>query len=78
MFAKVILLVRYTGTVSLRVCLLSESLRLIYSDLLELSTLSHSKYKWVITFLDNYSFYYNIAFYTKSLNVVTTTRHKVQ
>ena len=35
----------------------SETLGLIYSDLLELPTLSYSKYKWVITFLDNYFFY---------------------
>jgi len=31
----------------------SETLGLIYSDLLELLTLSYSKYKWVITFLDD-------------------------
>ena len=35
----------------------SETLGLIYSDLLELPTLLYSKYKWVITFLDNYFFY---------------------
>ena len=40
----------------------SEPLGFIHSDLLELLTLSYSKYKWVITFLDNYSSYYNIAF----------------
>jgi len=40
----------------------SEPLELIYSDLFELSILVYPKYKWVITFLDNYSFYYNIAF----------------
>jgi len=32
----------------------SETLELIHSDLLELPTLSYSKYKWVITFLGNY------------------------
>jgi len=32
----------------------SETLGLIYSDLLELPTLLYSKYKWVITFLDDY------------------------
>ena len=31
----------------------SETLGLIHSDLLELLTLSYSKYKWVITFLDD-------------------------
>jgi len=35
----------------------NETLGLIHSDLLELFTLSYSKYKWVITFLDNYFFY---------------------
>ena len=35
----------------------SEILGLIHSDLLELPTLLYSKYKWVITFLDNYFFY---------------------
>ena len=44
----------------------SEPLGLIHSDLLELPTLSYSKYKWVITFLDDYPFC-NIAFlYKKS------------
>jgi len=32
----------------------SETLGLIHSDLLELSILSYSKYKWMITFLDDY------------------------
>jgi len=40
----------------------SETLGLIHSDLLELPTLSYSRYKWVITFLDNYSFYCRVAF----------------
>jgi len=45
----------------------SKSLGLIHSDLLELLILFHSKYKWVITFLDNYFSYYNITFlYKKS------------
>jgi len=43
----------------------SETLGLIYSDLLELPTLSYSKYKWVITFLDDYSSYYRVAFLCK-------------
>jgi len=44
----------------------SETLGLIHSDLLELPTLSYSRYKWVITFLDNYSFYYRVAFLHKN------------
>ena len=43
----------------------SETLRLIHSDLLELPTLLYSKYKWVITFLDDYSSYYRVAFLCK-------------
>ena len=43
----------------------SELLELIHSDLFELPILSYSKYKWVIIFLDNYSFYCNIAFLCK-------------
>ena len=48
----------------------SEPLGLIYSDLLELPTLSYSKYKWVITFLDDYSSYCNIAFLCKKSEAV--------
>jgi len=45
----------------------SETLGLIHLDLLELPTLSYSKYKWVITFLDDYSFYCRVTFlYKKS------------
>ena len=45
----------------------SELLGLIHSDLLELSTLSYSKYKCMITFFNDYSSYCNIAFlYKKS------------
>ena len=45
----------------------SETLGLIHLDLLELSTLSYSKYKWVITFLDDYSSYCRVTFlYKKS------------
>jgi len=45
----------------------SETLGLIHSDLLELPTLSYSKYKWVITFLDDYSSYCRVTFlYKKS------------
>jgi len=43
----------------------SETLGLIHSDLLELPTLSYSKYKWVITFLNDYSFYCRVAFLHK-------------
>jgi len=43
----------------------SKTLGLIHSDLLELPTLSYSKYKWVITFLDDYSFYCRVAFLHK-------------
>jgi len=48
----------------------SETLRLIHSDLLELSTLSYSKYKWVITFLDDYSSYCRVAFLCKKSNAI--------
>jgi len=43
----------------------SEPLELIYSDLLELPTLFYPKYKWIITFFDDYSSFYNIAFLYK-------------
>jgi len=43
----------------------SKTLGLIHLDLLELPTLSYSKYKWVITFLDNYSSYCRVAFLRK-------------
>jgi len=43
----------------------SETLGLIHSDLLELPTLSYSKYKWVITFLDDYFSYCRVAFLRK-------------
>ena len=43
----------------------SKPLRLIHSDHLELPTLSYSKYKWIITFLNNYSSFYNIVFLCK-------------
>jgi len=43
----------------------SETLGLIHSDLLELPTLSYSKYKWVIIFLDNYSSYCRVVFLHK-------------
>jgi len=43
----------------------SETLGLIHSDLLELPTLLYSKYKWVITFLDDYSSYCRVAFLRK-------------
>ena len=48
----------------------SKPLELIYSDLLELPTLFYPKYKWIIIFLDNYSFYYNIAFLHKKSEAV--------
>ena len=43
----------------------SKTLGLIHSDLLELLTLSYSKYKWVITFLDDYFSYCRVAFLCK-------------
>jgi len=43
----------------------SETLELIYSDLLELPNLLYSKYKWVITFLDDYFSYCRVAFLCK-------------
>jgi len=43
----------------------SKPLELIHSDLLELLILFYSKYKWIITFFDNYS-YCNIAFLYKN------------
>jgi len=43
----------------------SKTLGLIHLDLLELPTLSYSKYKWVITFLDDYFFYCRVAFLHK-------------
>jgi len=47
----------------------SETLGLIHSDLLELLTLSYSKYKWVITFLDDYFSYCRVAFLCKKSDV---------
>jgi len=47
----------------------SEILGMIHSDLLELPTLSYSKYKWVITFLDDYFSYCRVAFLHKKLDV---------
>ena len=45
----------------------SEPLGLIHLDLLEFPTLSYSKYKWIITFLDDYfSFCYITFLYKKS------------
>jgi len=43
----------------------SKTLGLIHSDLLELPTLSYSKYKWVIIFLDDYSSYCRVTFLCK-------------
>jgi len=43
----------------------NKTLGLIHSDLLKLSTLLYSKYKWVITFLDDYSSYCKVAFLCK-------------
>ena len=48
----------------------SEPLELIHSDLLKLPTLSYSKYKWIITFLDNYSSFCNITFLYKKSKAV--------
>jgi len=43
----------------------SKPLELIHSDLLEFPTLSYSKYKWIIIFLDNHSSFCNITFLCK-------------
>jgi len=43
----------------------SEPLELIHLDLLELPTLFYSKYKWIITFLDDHSSFCNIVFLHK-------------
>jgi len=43
----------------------SKPLELIHSDLLELPTLSYSKYKWIITFLNDHSSFCNIVFLHK-------------
>jgi len=48
----------------------SETLRLIHLDLLELSTLSYSKYKRVITFLDDCSSYCRVVFLCKKSDTV--------
>jgi len=48
----------------------SETPGLIHSDLLELPTLSYSKYKWVIAFLDDYSSYCRVAFLRKKSDAV--------
>ena len=42
---------------------------MIHLDLFKLLTLSCSKYKYIIIFLDEYSFYYSIVFCTKSLKL---------
>jgi len=47
----------------------SKTLGLIHSDLLELPTLSYSKYKWVITFLNDYSSYCRAAFLYKKSDI---------
>ena len=52
----------------------SEPLRLIHLDLLKLSILSYSKYKQVITFLDNHSSYCNIAFLCKKSKAVEAVK----
>ena len=48
----------------------NKPLGLIHSDLLELSTLSYSKYKQVIIFLDDHSSFCNIAFLHKKSEAV--------
>jgi len=47
----------------------SEPLEMIHSNLLELPTLSYSMYKWIITFLDDYSSFITLLFCTKSLRL---------
>ena len=68
MSTMVTLLERYTNSEN-SVCS-SKHLGLIQSDLLELLILSYSKYKSVIIFLGNYSFYYNITFLHKKSEAV--------
>jgi len=48
----------------------SKTLGLIYLDLLELPTLSYSKYKWVITFLNDYFSYYRVVFLCKKSDAI--------
>ena len=48
----------------------SKPLEFIDSDLIELPTLSYSKYKQVITFLDDHFFYYNITFLHKKSKAI--------
>jgi len=50
----------------------------IYSDLFELPTLSYSKYKWVITFLNDYSFYCNIIFLYKKFEAAEAVKSTFQ
>ena len=56
----------------------SKPLELIHSDFLKLSTLSYLKYKWVIIFLDDYFFYYNIAFLCKKSEVAKAIKSILQ
>jgi len=63
----IILLERYTNMVFFleNSIHFSELLKLIHLNLLKLLILSYSKYKWVITFLNNYFSYYNFTFLCK-------------
>ena len=56
----------------------SELLELIHSDLLELSILYYSKYKWIIIFLDDYSSYCNITFLHKKSEAVEVIKSILQ
>ena len=48
----------------------SELLELIHLGFLKLFTLFYSNYKWIITFLNNYSFYCNAVFLYKKYKTV--------
>ena len=52
----------------------SEPLGLIHSDFLELPTLSYSKYKWIIEFLDDHSSFCNITFLYKKFETADTIK----
>ena len=71
MFVMVVPLERCTNAVFLKTLL---TLGLIHSDFLELPTLSYSKYKWIITFLDNYFSFCNIIFLHKKFEATDTIK----
>ena len=52
----------------------SEPLELIHSNLLKFPTLSYSKYKWIIIFLDDYPSFCNIVFLHKKSKATDTIK----